>query len=285
MEQIKKAATKGYDNFEAYALNRFEKNYGQFYSSFDEFKEHFYSGDVKTPFPDMVSIVQDYIKQLPPTSNPGDDTVLTPEIRKHLENIHQVEGIFFTFCSMNGVGNLSMCTDGTDIWFEEVGNEKNHTTHVSREALEKLPILELTEMVTTMLSYLVETNQMRDKHHIGKMVRFFLPRDVHEVADITAWVKAIHTFVGKKKYDLEIITKTGKTRIYNVDAEYVKDWGENLDTDNSVVDFLRSKEMANSFEARKQWWNTCFPDASYYWEYKGTEQQNIMLLRKLKDIC
>ncbi len=65
------------ETFKEYAVSKFEKNYEQFYKSFDEFKEHFESGEVKVPFPDMVKMVEEYhTRKLPSRFQNGDKVSL-----------------------------------------------------------------------------------------------------------------------------------------------------------------------------------------------------------------
>lgn len=48
------------EEFKEYAIDKFKKNYLQFYSSEDEYRVHFLSGEVKISFTDMIKVVDDY---------------------------------------------------------------------------------------------------------------------------------------------------------------------------------------------------------------------------------
>lgn len=269
-------AKSGRKSFMEYALDRFEKNYGQFYKSYDAFLEHFQSGEVKTPFPDMVKIVSDWL---------AEDATHT-ERNLHSDNIRKIEGMYYAFIEMRDITNISLIC-GTDEVYFEVDNGRKRTPSLSRSHLESLPDTELAETIINAIESLVRVEDipLSARHKFGDMVRFLIPMQSNfETVDVTAYIKGVHFFPGKVKYDLEVSGLYGKTKLYNVDSALVRKWNEELDTDNSIVDFLKSRDRDCSFKSRKTYWDALFPDTAKYWQYRGTEQQNILLLNKLKDI-
>lgn len=54
-----------FTNFKTFVLRQLEKNYAQYYNSYEEFVEHCESGEVTIPVPYMLSLYEDFKKQLP----------------------------------------------------------------------------------------------------------------------------------------------------------------------------------------------------------------------------
>lgn len=102
-----------------------------------------------------------------------------------------------------------------------------------------------------------------------------------------AEVLKVHFSEMKVMYDLSVkiaFENEGKpdvtyTRLYNVDSGLLEPW---LNIEESVVDYLKSKGEKSDFESRKKMFRKLFPDVAHQWEYKGTEEQNTLLLEKLK---
>ena len=67
-------------DFKEYVLSKVEKTYGQYYKSYEEFKEHIESGDVTIPFSYLFQLMDDFNKEtlleLPSAHKIGDEVKL-----------------------------------------------------------------------------------------------------------------------------------------------------------------------------------------------------------------
>jgi hypothetical protein len=72
----------------------------------------------------------------------------TPSRNSHLENVRQMEGIFYAFCSMEDRRDISMITSSEHIYFQCTKNDESlESKKWDRYFLESLTIEELVDMV------------------------------------------------------------------------------------------------------------------------------------------
>lgn len=174
------------------------------------------------------------------------DSISRVPTKDIMETLHIIEGIFHGYAQSNGPdAPFSMLNNGKEIYFEmhKVGKTVA-STPLKRSYLETLDHDKLAEVVIKNIEEVFHS-KLPSAHQVNDRVRVFLmPEGEESFPGFTAYIKGVHFYKGKVKYDLEIrFYGDMATRIYNIDSVLVMPYDavpikrKNLSIEDTAVIF------------------------------------------------